>query len=92
MASDRTDAGRRALAERARRVTTIRRRVAGAAVGAFALAWGLIAATGSMGAESAATTAATQATAASASTMDESSQWTTPSSGETLAPVTTGQS
>ena len=48
MHSDPAAAGRQALADRARRISRIRRRIAATAVGAFALVWGLIAATGSM--------------------------------------------
>ena len=44
MHSDQAAAGRRARADRALRVSRIRRRIAATAVGAFALVWGLIAA------------------------------------------------
>ena len=93
MHSDPAAAGRRALADRARRISRIRRRIAAAAVSAFALVWGLIAATGSMGSQATttATTAAstTQATTTGSSQPSESSQ--SPDSGQ-LPSVTTGQS
>jgi hypothetical protein len=94
MSPDPSQAGRRALAARARRVATIRRRVAAAAVGAFALVWGLIAATGSMGAQTAATAVAGTT---SRSATDGSSDWSTSQSSgsdeqQTLPAVTTGQS
>ncbi|MET0770941.1 MAG: hypothetical protein ABW081_13580 [Solirubrobacteraceae bacterium] len=90
MHSDPAAAGRRALADRARRISRIRRRIAAAAVSAFALVWGLIAATGSMGSQATATTVSTtQATTTTSSQPSESSQ----SSDSGLLPsVTTGQS
>lgn len=89
MHSDPAAAGRRALADRARRVSRIRRRIAATAVSAFALVWGLIAATGSMGSQATATTTAstTQATTTGSSQSSESSS----GSGQ-LPSVTTGQS
>ena len=91
MHSDPAAAGRRALADRARRVSRIRRRIAATAVSAFALVWGLIAATGSMGSQATATTTAstTQATTTGSSQSSESSQ--SSDSGQ-LPSVTTGQS
>ena len=92
MHSDPAAAGRRAFADRARRISRIRRRIAATAVSAFALVWGLIAATGSMGSQATtATTAAstTQATTTGSSQPSESSQ--SPDSGQ-LPSVTTGQS
>ena len=91
MHSDPAAAGRRALADRARRISRIRRRIAAAAVSAFALVWGLIAATGTMGSQATATTTAatTQATTTGSSQPSESSQ--SPDSGQ-LPSVTTGQS
>ena len=46
---DKRAAARRLLAERARRVTTIRRRIVAGALAAFVMAWSVIAWTGSMG-------------------------------------------
>ena len=91
MHSDPAAAGRQALADRARRVSRIRRRIAATAVGAFALVWGLIAATGSMGSQTAATTTASagQATTTESSQSSETSQ---SSQDEQLPAVTTGQS
>jgi hypothetical protein len=89
MHSDPAAAGRRALADRARRVSLIRRRIAATAVGAFALVWGLIAATGSMGAQTTSTASTTSTT--SAPTGDATSA-TTQSDAQSLPPVTTGQS
>ena len=91
MHSDPAAAGRRALADRARRISRIRRRIAATAVSAFALVWGLIAVTGSMGSQATATTTAstTQATTTGSSQSSESSQ--SSDSGQ-LPSVTTGQS
>jgi len=91
MHPDPAAAGRQALADRARRISRIRRRIAAAAVGAFALVWGLIAATGSMGSQTAATTTVStdQATATQSAQSSETSQ---SSQDEQLPPVTTGQS
>ena len=90
MHSDPAAAGRQALAARARRISRIRRRIAAAAVGAFALVWGLIAATGSMGSQTAATTTAS---APATTTQSEQSPETSQSSqDEQLPAVTTGQS
>ena len=91
MHPDPAAAGRQALADRARRISRIRRRIAATAVGAFALVWGLIAATGSMGSQTAATTTVStdQATATQSAQSSETSQ---SSQDEQLPPVTTGQS
>ena len=91
MHPDPAAAGRQALADRARRISRIRRRIAAAAVGAFALVWGLIAATGSMGSQTAETTTVStdQATATQSAQSSETSQ---SSQDEQLPPVTTGQS
>ena len=76
---------REALAARARRVASIRRRVVSATLAAFVLAWGVIAFDGSMGAQ-ATTTASTSATAS------DDSATSTASSADGLPPVTTAQS
>ena len=91
MHSDPAAAGRQALARRARRVTRIRRRIAATAVGAFALVWGLIAATGSMGSQATAT-ASTTTTSSPQATTAGSSETSQSSADEQLPAVTTGQS
>lgn len=78
------DAARERLAVRARRVTRIRRRVVAATLATFALAWGVIAYAGSMGAP------VTTASASSGATTS-SSGGSTASSDEPAA-VTTAQS
>ena len=65
------------LAARAARIRTIRHRVVAGTVAAFALAWGIVAFDGSMGAE---TTTTAQATSASTTTD------TTASADDTSAP------
>lgn len=84
---DRKAAGRARLAARARRVANLRRRVVAGALASFALAWGVIAFSGPMGAAKTTTTAT--ATAGS-STTDNSA--TDDSSSSDTAPVTTAQS
>lgn len=87
---DRAALGRARLAERARRVTRIRRGVIAAALSAFVLAWGVIAYDGSMGSTTTASTAtspsATSTPGSSSSSSDSSSSGTSP------APLTTSQS
>jgi hypothetical protein len=56
------------LAARAARIRSIRRRVIAGTVAAFALAWGVVAFDGSMGAETTTTAQATTTTTASATT------------------------
>ena len=90
MHPDPAAAGRQALAARARRISRIRRRIAAAAVGAFALVWGLIAATGSMGSQTAATT--TASAPATTTQSEQSPETSQPSQDEQLPAVTTGQS
>jgi hypothetical protein len=101
--ADRAALGRARLAERARRVTRIRRTVVAATLAAFALAWGVIVFDGSMGKTTLASTSTTASAAATATstatatatptassgdgTSDDSS-----SSGDTPAAVTTSQS
>ena len=93
MHSDPAAAGRQALADRAWRVSLIRRRIAATAVGTFALVWGLVAATGSMGTQATATASTTSTTS---TTSADTTQGTTSSAGggrdQTLPSVTTGQS
>jgi hypothetical protein len=95
------EGARERLAARARRIARIRRHVLAATLATFALAWGVIASTGSMGASSAAatqtasTTSSTQATTSSSSdgatsSSDDSSG--SSSSGSSSDPVTTAQS
>jgi hypothetical protein len=77
---DQRAAARELLAARARRLRTLRRRIAASALATFALAWGVIAWHGSMGAEAVATTS-TQTTGVTPS-----------SSFDDNAPLTTAQS
>jgi hypothetical protein len=88
--SEKRETARRLLAERARRVNTIRRRIVAGAVAAFVLAWGVIAWTGSMGT----TTSSSAATSSSdAATTSTSSSGTTTSSGDSgPSAMTTHQS
>jgi hypothetical protein len=89
---DRAAAGRARLAARARRIANLRRRVVAGTLASFALAWGVIAFNGPMGAPAKSTaTASTQSsTAAATSTTDEST--TDGSSSSNADPVTTSQS
>jgi hypothetical protein len=80
-------AARERLAARARRVTTIRRRVIASTVATFALAWGVIAFAGPMGTSNS-TAAATTTTA----TTTSDDHGTTSSWDESPAAVTTSQS
>jgi hypothetical protein len=77
--SEKRETARRLLAERARRVNTIRRRIVAGAVAAFVLAWGVIAWTGSMGTTTSSSAASSSSDAAPTST---SSSGTTTSSGD----------
>jgi hypothetical protein len=81
------------LAARARRVALLRRRVIATALASFALAWGTIAATGSLGAES--STASAQSTSASdsgTSTTQSDSGTSSTTQSDTPSAVTTQQS
>ena len=81
------------LAKRARAVARIRRGVLVAVLAAFVLAWGVIAATGSMGTATAATQAAT--TGSTATTTGSTGDADSSSSGDDSAAsggVTTAQS
>jgi hypothetical protein len=86
---DRAALGRERLAARARRISKLRRRVVAAAVASFALAWGVIAFAGPMGAPANTTTTASTQTSTSTptATSDDST-----SDDSTSAPVTTAQS
>lgn len=85
--SDKRAAARRLLAARARRVARIRRGVVAGALAAFAMAWGVIAATGSMGTA----TASDTASSSSASSSSDATRSVTPSTDEPT-PLTTQQS
>jgi hypothetical protein len=76
------------LAARARRLTAIRRRIAAAVIASFALAWGVIAWDGAMGAETTTTAqVTTSATATPTASTDDGSS--APDDSSTL---TTSQS
>jgi hypothetical protein len=78
---------RECLAAKRRRASNLRRRVVAGALATFALAWGVIAFRGPMGAEpTTAATATTGTTASAAATTDQSSTSTDDD------PVTTAQS
>ena len=74
--SEKRETARRLLAERARRVSTIRRRIVAGALAAFVMAWGVIAWTGSMS-----TTTSSSAAASSSDTTSSSDSGTAQSSG-----------
>jgi hypothetical protein len=95
--SDRAALGRARLAERARRVSRIRRTVVAATLCAFALAWGVIVFDGPMGATTTvASTSGTAATSSPTTAVDPTSTYpdqTSSSSGNGSPPaVTTSQS
>lgn len=87
---DRAALGRARLAERARRVSRIRRTVIAATLSAFVLAWSVIVFDGSMGSQTVAST--TPASPAATSTPDTSSSDDSSSSSDSAAPLTTSQS
>ena len=87
---DRVAAGRARLAERARRISRIRRNVVAATLAAFALFWGVIVFDGSMGNTTVASTS-TATTSTDTSTSTDNSISSTPSTGSGSS-VTTGQS
>jgi hypothetical protein len=92
---DRVAAGRQRLAARARRAANLRRRVVAGTLASFALAWGVIAFNGPMGAPANTTTTASTRSATSATTAaTPTATPDTSSSGQnsTSAPVTTSQS
>jgi hypothetical protein len=86
---DSREKARRTLAERARRISRIRRRVVAGAVASFVMAWSVIAWGGSLGASSSAST-----TTASTGTQSTQSSSQTSQSTQSQQPsaVTTGQS
>ncbi len=86
---DRVAAGRQRLAARARRAANLRRRVVAGTLASFALAWGVIAFNGPMGAPASTTTAASTQSSTSATT--KATPTATPDNS-TSAPVTTSQS
>ena len=90
--ADRAAAGRERLAARARRFSRLRRRVVAGTIASFALAWGVIAFNGPMGAPANSTvTASTASSTASTSTTTDSTSTADDSSSD-AAPVTTAQS
>ena len=90
---DRAALGRARLAERARRVSRIRRGIVAATLSAFVLAWGVIVFDGSMGTTSVASTSSPAATSTpSVSSSSSSSSDDTSSSSSSPAPLTTSQS
>jgi hypothetical protein len=88
--SEKRETARRLLAERARRVSTIRRRIVAGALAAFVMAWGVIAWTGSMGT----TTSSSAAAGSRDAGTTQSSGGVTQSGGSSAAPspMTTQQS
>jgi hypothetical protein len=91
--SEKRETARRLLAERARRVNTLRRRIVAGAVAAFVLAWGVIAWTGSMGTTTSSSAATSSSDAAATSSGTTSSSGTTTSSGDSgPSAMTTHQS
>jgi hypothetical protein len=92
--SEKRETARRLLAERARRVNTIRRRIVAGALAAFVMAWGVIAWTGSMGTTTSSSAAATDTTSSSDTGTTQSSGGATQSGGSSAAPspMTTKQS
>jgi hypothetical protein len=92
--AEKRETARRLLAERARRVSTIRRRIVAGALAAFVMAWGVIAWTGSMGTTTTASSA-TGGSSDSATTTPRattSPDSTTSSGAGTPSPMTTQQS
>jgi len=82
--SDRAARGRALLAARARRVARLRRRVVAATLSTFALAWGMIAWQGSLGA---------QTTGTATAQVRHATATATPTATATAAPdLTTSQS
>jgi hypothetical protein len=77
------------LAARAARIRKIRHRVVAGTVAAFALAWGVVAFDGSMGAE---TTTTAQATTTTTTTTDTTATDSAPSTGDDSSTLSTSQS
>ncbi len=100
--SDRAALGRARLAARARRIATLRRRVVAATLATFALAWGVIAWQGEMGAQttqavqvarvSATATTAATATATATAAPTPTATATSSSSSSSSSDLTTSQS
>jgi hypothetical protein len=91
--ADRAALARERLAARARRASSLRRRVVAGALASFALAWGVIAFNGPMGSEATTTTASTGTMAtATATASGTSSDQSTSSSDNASNTVTTAQS
>jgi hypothetical protein len=84
---DRTRIAQERLAARARRITSLRRRVVAGALATFVLAWGVVSQTGSLGHT---TTAA--ATPVSAATPVAATSDTSNDTAQTTTAVTTSQS
>jgi len=81
------------LAARAARIRRIRQRVVAGTVAAFALAWGVIAFDGSMGAEATTTAQATTSSSTNSTTStDDQSYDTSSSQGQDSTTLSTGQS
>jgi|GraSoiStandDraft_4_1057263.scaffolds.fasta_scaffold568310_2 hypothetical protein len=81
--SEKRETARRLLAERARRISTIRRRTVAGALAAFVMAWGVIAWTGSMG---------TTTSSGAATTTDGATTSSSDSSGATTSSRDSGPS
>jgi len=81
------------LAARAARIRRIRQRVVAGTVAAFALAWGVIAFDGSMGAEATTTAQATTSSSTNSTTStDDQSYDTSSSQDQDSTTLSTGQS
>jgi hypothetical protein len=92
--SEKRETARRLLADRARRISTIRRRTVAGALAAFVMAWGVIAWTGSMGTTTSSSAATTTdgATPSSSATTNSSGGATTSSGDSGPSAMTTHQS
>ena len=80
------------LAARAARIRRIRHRVVAGTVAAFALAWGIVAFDGSMGAETTTTAQATSASTATPDTTTSTTDSSTTSSDDTSTSSSTDDS
>jgi hypothetical protein len=90
---DRAALARERLAAKARRAAKLRRRVVAGALATFALAWGVVAFHGPMGAEATPTTTASTATTTAATSSSSSTSTSTDNSASSSDnPVTTAQS
>ena len=91
--AEKRETARRLLAERARRVSMIRRRIVAGALAAFVMAWGVIAWTGSMGTTTASSATGGSSDSATTTPRATTSPDTATSSGAgTPSPMTTQQS